>query len=274
MVNISLEHRQRHVSYHFDEADKELAERFAKKLKEELGELLKSAIFFGSAARGSSKQGSDLDILLILNDITVVLSKDVLTSLRVLIGNCATGISDNFHITTMHLTEFWDYSRQGDPILVNMLREGVVVYDEGFFAPMQMLLEHGKIRPTKEAVWAYYMRAPQTIKNAESHLMQAIVDLYWAVMDASHAALMHIDIVPGAPHRVADLLEKHFVRKAILDKKYVKILRTFYSLAKDIGHHQLTHVSGKEIDMYILQANDYVKRMKFILNHDKEKLID
>ena len=273
MVNISFEHRKRRMNYHFNELDKELSERLAKKLKEELGELLKSVIFFGSAARGSAKQGSDLDVLLIINDMTVILSKEVVTSLRVIIENSAASISNKFHITTMHLTEFWDYTRQGDPILVNILREGVAVYDEGFFAPTQLLLEQGKIRPTKEAVWSYYLRASKTIDNAEGHLLQALVDLYWAVMDASHAVLMHIDVVPGAPHRVAELLEKHFVRKALLDKKYVKILRTFYDLAKDIGHHQLAQISGKDLDKYIIDAHDFVRRMKFLINQDKEKLI-
>lgn len=273
VVTISFEHRKRHVSYHYEQADKELAEQLAKKLQEELGEFLKGVVFFGSAARGSAKKGSDLDVLLILNDLTIVMSKEVVTSLRVIIENTAASVSPDFHVTTLQLSQFWDYVRQGDPVLVNMLREGVAVYDEGFFTPLQFLLDQGKIRPSKEAIWAYYNRAPKTIKNAEWHLLQAIVDLYWAVIDAAHAVLMHIDVVPGAPHRVGDLLEKHFVRKRLLDKKYVKTLRHFYNLAKDVGHHQLTTMSGKDIDTYILQAHDFIKRMKFLLDIDKEKLL-
>ncbi|MCB1084396.1 MAG: hypothetical protein KDK61_08805, partial [Simkania sp.] len=224
--------------------------------------------------RGGKKEGSDVDILIILNDLQIVLSKDVVSGLRVLIENVAARISNQFHLTTMHLSEFWDYARQGDPIIVNILREGMPVYDEGFFLPMQTLLDEGKIRPTKEAVWAYYLRAPKTIKSAQTHLLSAIVDCYWAVIDSAHAALMHIDVIPGAPHLVADLLEEHFADKGLLPKNYVRTLRKFYKLAKDVGHHQLTKITGKEIDDLLLEANEFVERMKHLISTDKKKLVE
>jgi predicted nucleotidyltransferase/uncharacterized protein (UPF0332 family) len=272
-VSISFEYKKRPVNYHFNERDLKLTEDFSKKLKDELGELLKAVVLFGSAARGTQKGESDIDVLLVLNDLTVVLSQEVISSLRVIIENVASSISNKFHITSMHLSEFWEYARQGDPIIVNILREGRSVYDEGFFLPFQTLLDQGKIRPTKEAVWAYYLRAPKTIKNAQGHILQATVDLYWAVIDAAHAALMHVDVTPGAPHTVGDLLEEHLVSKGLLDKKYVRILRKFYMLAKDIGHNHLTKISGKDVDGYILEASDFVKRMKFIISQDSKKLI-
>ena len=273
MVSISFEYKKRPVNYHFDEADLKLTEEFSKKLKEELGPLLKSVVLFGSAARGTPDKDSDIDVMLVLNDLTIVLSQEVISSLRVIIENVASSVSDNFHITSMHLSEFWDYARQGDPIIVNILREGKSVYDEGFFLPFQTLLDEGKIRPTKEAVWAYYMRAPKTIRSAQTHLLSSIVDLYWAVIDAAHAALMHVDVTPGAPHTVGDLLEEHFVKKGLLDKKYVRTLRKFYMLAKDVGHQQLKKISGKDIDGFILEAQDFVKRMKFIIGEDKDRLL-
>lgn len=272
-MSISFEYKKRPVNYHYDEQDLKLTEEFSKKLKEELGELLKAVVLFGSAARGTPDKESDIDVMLILNDLTVVFSNEVVSSIRVIIENVASSISDKFHITSMHLSEFWEYARQGDPIIVNILREGRSVYDEGFFLPFQTLLDQGKVRPTKEAVWAYYMRAPKTIKNAQWHILEAIVDLYWAVIDAAHAALMHVDVTPGAPHKVGDLMEEHLVKRGLLDKKYVRVLRKFYMLAKDIGHHQLTKVSGADVDKYILEANDFVKRMKFIISQDSEKLL-
>lgn len=274
MVSISFEHKKRPVNYHFNEKDLEITKELAKKLKTELGDLLKAVVLFGSAARGTPDKESDIDVLLILNDLDIVLSNEVTTSLRVIIENTAASVNEKFHLTTMHLSEFWDYARLGDPIIVNILREGKSVYDEGFFQPFQTLLDEGKIRPTKEAVWAYYMRAPKTIKNAQWHMLQAIVDLYWAVIDAAHAALMHMNITPGAPHKVADLLEEELVKRSLIDKKYVRILRKFYMLAKDIGHHQLTKISGNDVDKYILEANDFVKRMKFIISQDQEKLLE
>lgn len=272
VVTISFEYKQRPIKYHYNKEDLELAKQFSDKLKEELGDLLKGIVLFGSTARGTEEKGSDIDVLVILNDLSIVLSQEVIQSLRVILENTAASVSNNFHITTMHLSQFWDYARQGDPILVNIMRDGMPVYDTGFFLPFQNLLDEGKIRPTKEAVWAYYLRAPKTIKNAQWHLLQGIVDLYWAVIDASHAALMHVDVIPGAPHQVGDLLQEHFVKKGHLDKHYVRILKKFYMLAKDISHQHLVKMSGKDFDVHMLDADDFVKRMKFIISQKPEKL--
>ena len=274
MVDIKFEYRKRPVEYHHDDAYVKLATDFSKKLKKELKDFLKGVVLFGSTIRGEQTKSSDIDVMIILNDMTVVLSNEVYTGLRVIIEKCATEVSQDFHITTMHLSEVWDYAKQGDPILVNILREGMAVYDEGFFQPLQMLLDTGKIRPTKEAVWAYYLRAPKSLKNAKNHLQQAIVDMYWAVIDASHAALMHLDVVPGAPHKVADLLEEHFVRTKLMDKRTVVSVRKFYKLAKDIGHQRMVKLTGKEVDNLLLEAHAVVKNMKLLINRDKLELHD
>ena len=271
-MNFEIKTRKRHFTYHYHDVDYKLAEDLSSKLKKELGELLKAVVFFGSAARGKATPGSDLDILLILNDIKFVFSDEVIASVRVIIENTALTVSEKFHITTMQLGQFWDYVRQGDPIIVNMLRDGVSIYDEGFFEPAQVLLETGKIRPTKEAVWSYYQRAPRTLKEADKKMLSLIVDMYWAVIDSAHAALMHIDILPPAPQHVAELLDENFVTTGLLEKKYLNILRKFYMLAKEIGHEKMLEVDGKKIDTYMLEAHDFVKRMRFILHQDAKKL--
>jgi predicted nucleotidyltransferase/uncharacterized protein (UPF0332 family) len=271
-LDFSIKEKEFKREHVFDQKDFDLAENLSKKLKEELKELLKGVVFFGSGARGNPVKGSDIDVLVILNDLKFIFSEEVITSIRLIIENVSASIDGNFHITNMKLSQFWEYLRDGDPILVNILREGIAVYDEGFFQPAQYLLQTGQIRPSKEAVWSYYSRAPKTLKSAEKKMLSTIVDMYWAVIDSAHAVLMHIDEVPPAPHQVADMLEKHFVDTNILEKKYLSIIRKFYGLAKDIGHEKLLEVNGERIDNLLIEADDFVKRMKLILQMDKSKL--
>ena len=272
MVEISFEYKKRPVEYHYDEQSEKLAEEFSAKLQQELGDLLKGVILFGSAVRGDNQAESDIDVLLLLNNLDIVFSDEVISGLRVIIENAASSVSEKFHITNMHLSEFWDYVKQGDPIIVNMLREGKPIYDAGFFRPVQTLLDEGKLRPSKEAVWVYYLRAPNTIRRAKERMLGSIVDLYWAVIDAAHAALMYVDVIPGAPHQVADLFAKHFVEKNLIDKKYERIIRQFYTLAKDVDHKNVRSVSGSEVDAYVTQADDFVKRVRLLLDRNKEEL--
>jgi predicted nucleotidyltransferase/uncharacterized protein (UPF0332 family) len=272
LVEISFEYKRRPVEYHFDEAAEELTKEFSTNLQKELGDLLKGVILFGSAVRGDNQKESDIDVFLLINDLDIVLSEEVITGLRVIIENTASKVSQKFHITSMHLSEFWEYVRQGDPIVVNILREGKAMYDSGFFKPVQSLLDDGRIRPSKEAVWVYYLRAPKTIKSAREHMLGAIVDLYWAVIDAAHALLMHIGVVPGAPHLVAGLVNDHFVQNKLLDKKYVQTIKQFYDLAKEVGHHKLYDLKGKKLDAYMVQADEFVHAVRKLLEQDPKEL--
>ena len=96
--------------------------------------------------------------------------------------------------------------------------------------------------------------------------MQATLDLYWAVIDSAHSALMNLGEIPPSPSHVADLLDEKLAKKGLLEKKYIKTMKNFYELAKKIGHKEVRSIEGKHYDKYLIDARDFVERMKkFIL---------
>ncbi|HDD70771.1 MAG TPA: hypothetical protein ENF94_01270, partial [Candidatus Woesearchaeota archaeon] len=110
-------------------SDFELAKKFAELLKKELEDFLKSAILFGSTARAEHPvYEPDIDVLLIIDDMTQILSPEVIQAYRVIVENTAAKVSKRLHITTLKLTSFWESVRNGDPIIINMLRDGVPLY--------------------------------------------------------------------------------------------------------------------------------------------------
>ena len=247
-----------------------LAKKFAESIKEELGDFLKSVILFGSSARQErTVHEKDIDVLMIVNDLTAILTPEVIEAYRVITENTASKISKRMHITTMKLTNFWDYVRNGDPIIVNMLRDGIPLHDTGFFEPAQNLLFQGRISPTKESIWAYHARAPNTILNSEWHIIQAVLDLYWAVIDSAHSALMKQGETPASPALIADLMEQKLVKRKMLEEKYVHVMRNFYKLMKMITHREIMEVKGEEYDRYFKIADDFVKRMRKLIEHGK-----
>jgi len=173
--------------------------------------------------------------------------------------------SPKMHITSMTFTSFWEYAKAGDPVVVNILRDGVALIDTGFFEPLQVLLKKGRIRPSEESIWRYFGRSPKTLLNSKWHLLQATLDLYWAVIDAAHAALMRAKEVPPTPDHVADMLEKVFVRHKQLEKKYVDTMRNFYKLSKMITHREIKEIKGSAYDKYYQEADDFVKRMRILV---------
>jgi len=246
--------------------DYTLAKQFSDAVQKELGEFLKAVVLFGSTAKESGIAGErDIDILMVVNDLTLVASPEVISAYRVIVDNAAARVSKRFHINTMRITQLWEYARNGDPILFNMLREGVPLYDTGFVEPLQTLLSQGRIRPTKEAVFSYYARSPLTLENSKRHLLQATADLYWAVVDSAHAALMYEGHLPGMPSMLAQMIDEHLVNKGLVTASAPKIMDFFYHLVKEIDHRERPYVSGEDYDRWKKDAEHFIEMMRAVI---------
>ncbi|PIN73710.1 hypothetical protein COV20_05815 [Candidatus Woesearchaeota archaeon CG10_big_fil_rev_8_21_14_0_10_45_16] len=242
--------------------DLKLAKRFATALQKELEDFLMGVVVFGSSARRTSDEHSDIDVMVITDDASYIVNEALIEGYRLIIEKLMQEISPRFHITSITFTSFWEQVKAGDPIMINILRDGVPLYDLGFFDPMQRLLQSGRIRPSEESIWHYFGRSPRTLLNSRWHVLQATLDLYWAVIDAAHAALMRANQIPPTPEHVAELLDKVYVKKRLMEKKYVDTMEKFYRLSKDITHRKISEVTGKEYDALFKEADDFVKRMK------------
>ena len=249
--------------------DIDTAYKFANEIYKELGSLVRAVVIFGSTARRTKGPGGDIDVLVIIDDLMINMSPEVVEAYRLIVQKAIVRISTKLHVTTMRFTSFWEYMRNGDPIAINLLRDGVALIDSGFFDPMQALLKRGRIRPTQESIWTYHTRAQNTLHNSKWHLLQAVIDMYWAVIDAAHAALMKIGEIPPTPEHVADLMEQKLVKKKLLEHKYVIIMRNFYSLMKMVTHREIVEIKGDEFERYYKIAEDFVHRMGRLIEHGK-----
>ena len=182
-----------------------------------------------------------------------------------IVENTAAQISKRLHITTLKLTSFWDYVRNGDPIVINMLRDGMPLYDVGIFEPAQHLLFKGKIKPTRESIWSYFTRAPASMLNADWCIVQATLNLYWAVIDAANSVLMKMGEMPPIPKQTAGMLEKKLVSKGLLNKQHVKTMDFFYKIAKQIMHKEINKVSGTDYDKFKKRAKDFIDATRKIV---------
>ena len=249
--------------------DVDTAYRFTNEIYRELGSFIRAVVLFGSTARKTKMPGGDIDILVIVDDLMLNMTPEVVEAYRLIVQRSVVKVSTKLHITTLRFTSFWEYMRNGDPVAINLLRDGVSLIDSGFFDPMQVLLKKGRVRPTQESIWTYYARAPNTLYNSKWHLLQGVLDLYWAVIDSAHAALMKVGEIPPTPEHVADLMEQKLVKKKLLEHKYVIIMRNFYKLMKMIVHRELKEIKGHEFDHYYHIAEEFVQRMKRIIDHNR-----
>jgi predicted nucleotidyltransferase/uncharacterized protein (UPF0332 family) len=257
----------------YPKTDIDVAYTFTKKVHKEFGTFLRAVVLFGSVAEQKPttiKHEGDIDVLMIVDDVTYYLSPEIVETYRVVVERSIAETSKRLHVTTLKFTSFWEYIRVGEPIGMNMLRNGVALLDTGFFYPLQLLLHQGRIRPTPEAVNMYYSRAPTTMFNSRWHLLQATMDLYWAVIDAAHAVLMANNVLPPAPKDVAAVLEEKLVKKKILHPKYAKTMRTFYTLSKLILHKTIKDIDGKTYEKYYQEAEEFVNAIRTIIEAQRK----
>lgn len=263
-MEFRVESRQKQNVSSFNKDELDIALEFSKEAKKELKELIRAIVLFGSSARKykTHENAKDVDILLILDDVTIKFTQDIVEAYRIIVEKIVLKVSKRLHITSLRFTNFWEYVRSGDPVAINILRDGVAIIDTGFFNPLQILLYQGRIRPSAEAIQNYMILAPQTLFNSKRHILAATLDLYWAVIDSAHAALMSINETPPSPSHVADLIEEKLVKTKLLDKKYSIIMRRFYELSKSINYGEIVEMSGAQYDAYYKEAHDFALRMK------------
>ncbi|MEK6914539.1 MAG: nucleotidyltransferase domain-containing protein [Nanoarchaeota archaeon] len=248
---------------------RDIAMDFAEKVVQKFNTLIKAVILFGSSAKDTATAGSDVDIIIIVDNATVKFDEEFTVWYREELGKV---ISQNpyksdLHINTIKITTWWEDFMKSDPVVVNVIRYGDVLIDVGgFFNPLKVLLQQGKIMPTPESIYNIVNRVPGHIVRSRLAEMSSIEGCYWAYVECSQALLMAVKILPPSPEHIPELLNEHFVKKGLLKKNFLKDYSDIYDLHKMILYGQIKNLDGRVIDDYQNKAEDYFKKTIKILN--------
>ena len=244
------------------EAD--IAMDFATKVYKKFDKMIKSVILFGSAAKQTSVTGSDIDIIIIIDDVTVTWDQELTAWYRQELEKLikSNPYQSSLHINTIKLSTWWEDLMRGDPVVINILRYGEAMIDlAGFFNPLKYLLVKGKIKSTPEAIYSALQRAPMHIARSKLAELNAIDGLFWSMVDAAHAALIAINVPPASPEHVPGDLKENFVNAGKLKMKYVVWYRDLLVLHKKIAHGEIKNLKGIEIDAWQERAEEFLEVM-------------
>lgn len=263
-MDVTIEKRDYSTRDNYEKNEIDLAYEFTKKIQGELQEMLKAVVLFGSVAR-QKEESNDIDILLLVDDVSIRFSKEIVQTYRIIVKRTVAEVSERIHVTSMKLSSFWEYVKEGDPIATNILRDGYALIDTGMFAPLQHMLHQGRIGGSKEAVWTYLRRSEESLVSSSNHFLESLHDLYWSAIDASQAALMFIGEDAPSPKHVPEKLQQHFVKQGKLKKKHVKLVRKLYTVSKEIAHGKKTKASPKEVQRFLDDVKAYVSTIQDIV---------
>ena len=247
----------------------DIAMDFAKKIYEKFDKLIKSVVLFGSTVKKTSTANSDIDLIVIVDDASVTFDQELVAWYREELGKI---ISSNpykkeLHINTIKLTTWWDELLRGDPVVINIIRYGEEILDfGGFFRPLRVLLQEGRIKPTPEAIYTCLQRAPQHLVRSKQAELSSIEGIYWSMVDSAHALLIAAKIMSPSPEHITMLLKENFADKGMLDMKFVTWYKEIFTLHKAIEHGEVRDVKGQDIDAWQDRAQRFVSVMAEVIS--------
>ena len=174
-----------------------------------------SYVAAGSLFRG--EKANDIDIYIVIDDTDVrrMPRLELKSKLGAIIRSMGveatmlTNVKKEFHVQVYILTDFWESVKDANPVIFTFLRDGVPLYDRGVFMPWKLLLRMGRIRPSPEAIDLNMDLGQKLIDSVNLRLLSAItMDLYYAILNPSQAALMLYGVSPPTPKETIDLLNE------------------------------------------------------------------
>jgi len=250
-------------------SESEIAMDFATKAYKKFDKMIKSIVLFGSTVKQTNVPGSDIDIIIVVDDASIKWDQSLITWYREELANIlkSSPYNKELHINTIKLSTWWEDMMRGDPVIINIVRYGEPIIDTaGFFTPFKYLLAEGKIKATPEAVYNCLQRAPLHFARSKSAELNCIEGLYWAMVDSSHAALMMSGLPPASPEHVPGDLKETFVDKGKLNMKYVIWYRDLLMLHKQITHGEIRDLKGVEIDSWQERTKEFMQVMAELVN--------
>lgn len=248
--------------------DHDIATDIAVKIYKKFDKVVKSIILFGSSARKETMAGSDIDIVIVIDDASVKWDQELIAWYRQELGKIlkANRYNKELHINTVKLTTWWEDVMKGNPVIINVIRYGEPLIDfGGFFEPLKRLLIEGKIRSSPEAIYSALQRAPMHLTRSRQAELSAFEGVYWAMVDSAHAALIAANVLPPSPEHIPTELRTHFVSAKMLKGRYIDWYREVLDTHKKISHGVITEIKGIELDKMRDKAEEFLNEMARIV---------
>ncbi len=236
---------------------RDIAVKFADRVVDKFKEFIKSVVLFGSAAR--EEEARDIDLLIIVDDTLLPWTVETYNTVYHEIGKILEDFEEKekIHPNVLVLTAFVNNLIKGDPILVNIVRDGIPIYDVGVFSAMQRLLRKGTFKPSPEAVQACFNRALIHEGRIKWKLLTTLIDVYWAMIMLSEAYLLKQGIIPRSPSEIPDQL-----KEILKGEKYPEWLREIYNIQKEIARYQKKEVTIEELKKWLDRLKEFSTYME------------
>ncbi|MCL4361958.1 MAG: nucleotidyltransferase domain-containing protein [Candidatus Parvarchaeota archaeon] len=236
------------------------AYKFAKGIFERYPKVMKTIVLFGSYSKGKETEDSDVDIMVVMDDVLNKLDETVQSLIFSDVDKLVKESQVKLHINFVTLTAFWRGVIAADPVSVNVLKYGVPLIDTGYFEPLQALLNMGEIKPTEESIYASLTRSELYMNSAKLKLASVVTDMYWAVVNSAQAAIMRQGDIPPSPEVIPEMLLK-LEERGLVNKKQIDDFNEIFTLGKRLFHGEKIDINGEKAQEILIKGIEFDSKM-------------
>ncbi|BFI73715.1 hypothetical protein YN1_7020 [Nanoarchaeota archaeon] len=216
---------------------------FTKELVDKVDGLVKAVVLFGSYAENKENEKSDIDILIIVDDIY---AKDLNITVPFYFDNLNKILANEkykkIHPTTLTLTKFWEMILNGDPLVLDILRKGYPIIDPtGIFGSLKRMLESGLIKTSPEYLDILKKRSEELINYSNFLLIKSFESLYNSALSLLQYYMIKNKINVYGPEDIIIKLGE-LKRKNRSLKDIEQYFREVYDYMKKIEHKEIDKI--------------------------------
>jgi len=253
----------------FKSVDKVLL-KIANELIKKYDGLIKAIWTYGSYSRGDAKPSSDIDIMILIDDVTqkinIIKQNEIYLFSKFISEKM---MSDNKIKNEIHLqppktlTDWWDLLRSGEPWVFTGMRDSKIIYDpSGFVEPIKRLLIRGSLHGTKEKGFALLKRAKNKYEKLRKKMMIDVMSkILNSMVETTQAVLIYYGEAPVYEDELVEKL-RDLVKKKLIKETNVLYLEDIYRVNKLIENGDIRTIKVKDIERYISRGMKFIESME------------
>jgi len=225
--------------------DLSLAREIACKLKGSLNDQLLGILLFGSVARGDETAQSDLDLLVVLRELTALSSQQVALALSDYDESVVVQLADPSMLFANVLVR--------EPFTLGAFAEGIILHDSWLLGPLQVVSTRSGLLANVHTGAFLLNRAKKRICESRRAVDVAYQHALAAFTDCGFAVCHYFGKAPHSTREMLACIEEYHVPSSITRK-----VRAAISKVREADIHALLH----EADQFVAHVEEYLQRQR------------
>jgi len=243
---------------------KNLLDKYLRPLKE-YKKIIEAVYVYGSAV--SENNANDIDTIIILNDSSEIkpFMIDKIEQTCGIIEDRARKDNLIFHFQPLKmLSRWWYLVLEGEPWILNSLKEIIIVYDKkGIIEEVSKLIKNENVYKKEERAEKLIERSDTYLFKNRQSLLNSLTTLSEAATEAAQILLLFDNKFILNKKRIIEELEKNYTKKISIEM--IGNYKEIVDLEEKMERGSLSEFSAENLDYYLDKVKKFIFKVENML---------